>query len=160
VLQRGDLGPQLAPRLRGALADGRLSLTELRGVPIVLNFWASWCVPCRQEAPLLQRTWGAQARPRGVLFLGLDMQDLTDDARSFLREFHIDYLNIRDPSNTVARRYGLTGIPETYFISPRGRVVGHVIGVSSPAQLRAGIAAAVTGTPTSRRKGGAQRSTR
>jgi cytochrome c biogenesis protein CcmG, thiol:disulfide interchange protein DsbE len=160
VLQRGDLGPILAPRLRGALADGRVSLNELRGTPVVLNFWASWCIPCREEAPLLQRTWRNQARPAGALFLGLDMQDLTGDARDFLREFGIDYLNIRDPSNPVARRYGVTGVPETFFITARGQIVGHVVGVTSPTQLRAGIAAARSGRTAGAQRGGEQKPVR
>jgi cytochrome c biogenesis protein CcmG, thiol:disulfide interchange protein DsbE len=160
VLQRGELGPVLAPRLRGALADGRVSLGELRGTPVVLNFWASWCIPCRDEAPLLQRTWRRQARPAGVLFLGLDMQDLTGDARDFMHQFGIDYLNIRDPSNPVARRYEVTGVPETFFITARGQIVGHVVGVTSPEQLRAGIAAARSGRIAGAQRGGDQKSVR
>jgi cytochrome c biogenesis protein CcmG, thiol:disulfide interchange protein DsbE len=160
VLQRGALGPALARKTAPALADGHVALRELRGTPVVLNFWASWCVPCRQEAPLLERTWRQQARPRGVLFLGLDMQDITTDARDFMHEFGIDYLNIRDPSNDVARSYGVTGVPETFFISSTGAIVGHVIGVTSPTQLRDGIAAALDGRPQAARRGGAQGATR
>lgn len=160
VLQRGRLGADLGRRVGPALADGKVSLAELRGTPIVLNFWASWCIPCRDEAPLLQRTWRQLGRPNGVLFLGLNMQDVTDDARGFMREFDLDYLNIRDPSNSVARSYGVSGLPETYFITPRGQVVGHVIGVVTAAQLRRGIAAARRGQLFGARRGGAQRPTR
>jgi len=159
VLERGNLGSRLADQLAPALADDRLSLQELRGVPVVLNFWASWCVPCREEAPLLQRTWATEARPHGVLFLGIDMQDITDDARDFLHEFRIDYVNIRDPSNPVARSYGVTGVPETFFVDRRGRVVSHVVGVTSREQLRAGIAAASSGRVAGAQQGGAQRKT-
>ncbi len=95
-----------------------------------------------------------------MLFVGLDMQDVTEDARTFTRHFNIDYLNIRDPTNDVARHYGATGVPETFFISARGDVVNHVIGVVSTAQLQAGIAAAVAGRPHAARQGGAQRPTR
>lgn len=157
VLQRGDLGPQLGPRLARALADGKLSLRELRGTPVVLNFWASWCIPCREEAPLLQRTWREQARPREVLFLGLDMQDVAGDARDFMRTFDISYLNIRDPGNGVARRYGVTGIPTTFFLTARGKIVGHVLGVANPTQLSDGIAAALSGRVLGARRGGALR---
>jgi cytochrome c biogenesis protein CcmG, thiol:disulfide interchange protein DsbE len=159
VLEPGRLGPRLTPVLRPALADGSVALAELRGRRVVLNLWASWCVPCRQEAPLLQRTWRA-VRDRGVLFVGLDMQDLTGDARDFLDEFRIDYLNVRDRGDAVARRYGVTGVPETFFIAPSGRIVGHVIGVSSAADLRAGIAATATGRPVRARRAGAQGATR
>ena len=160
VLQRGRLGADLGRRIGPALADGRVSLAELSGTPIVLNFWASWCIPCRDEAPLLQSTWRQLGRPNGVLFLGLNMQDVTDDARGFMREFDVDFLNIRDPSNAVARGYGVSGLPETYFISPRGNVVGHVIGVATAAQLRRGIAAAQRGQLFGALRGGAQKPTR
>jgi cytochrome c biogenesis protein CcmG/thiol:disulfide interchange protein DsbE len=159
MLQRGELGPVLAPRIGAAITDGRLALRELRGTPVVLNFWASWCTPCREEAPRLQRAW-RDGRDDGVLFLGLNMQDITDDARLFMRTFRIDYPNVRDPGNRVAQSYGVTGLPETFFISRSGDVVGHVVGVVSPAQLRDGIAAAATGKPHTAREGGARKPTR
>jgi cytochrome c biogenesis protein CcmG, thiol:disulfide interchange protein DsbE len=159
VLERGSLGPVLERRLRPALADDRVAVDELRGTPVVLNFWASWCIPCREEAPILERAW-RRVHARGVLFLGLNMQDLTDDARAFIREFDNTYLNVRDQSNGVARDWGVTGIPETFFITPRGRVVGHVIGVVSPEQLRRGIQSARRGRPLGALAGGDQRPTR
>jgi cytochrome c biogenesis protein CcmG, thiol:disulfide interchange protein DsbE len=158
LLEPGNPGP-LAPRLRPAAADGRIALAELRGVPIVLNFWASWCPPCREEAPRLERRWQA-ARAEGVLFLGLDMQDLSDEARDFLREFGVSYPNVRDRGDDVARDWGVTGLPETFFISRRGRVVGHVIGAVSAPQLDHGIRAARAGRPLAPRQGGDRRSTR
>lgn len=160
VLQRGDLGPELTRKLRAALRDDRIALSELRGTPVVLNFWASWCVPCREEAPTLERGWRKDARPRGVLFLGLDMQDIEGDARAFIREFDVSYLNVRDRRDDVARAYGVTGIPETFFIDGRGRAVGHVVGVVSQEQLRQGIDAARRGQIVGQRQGGDQRSTR
>lgn len=159
VLAAGDPGEQLQGAWRAAAADGRVGLTELRGTPVVLNFWASWCDPCQAEAPVLRR--GADRwREQGVLFLGLDMQDVREDAREFLREFELDFPQIRDPTNATARRWGVRGIPETFFISARGEVVGHVIGSISVAQLNAGAAAAQTGQPTSAGRGGDRRSTR
>jgi cytochrome c biogenesis protein CcmG/thiol:disulfide interchange protein DsbE len=159
VLERGSLGPVLERRLRGALADGRVALDELRGTPVVLNFWASWCVPCREEAPTLERGW-RRSRPAGVLFLGLNMQDLTGDARAFIREFDNTYLNVRDQSNGVARDWGVTGIPETFFITAKGRVVGHVIGVVSAERLRRGVAASRSGQPLGSLEGGDRRATK
>ena len=82
------------------------------------------------------------------------MQDLSGDARGFLDEFSITYPTIREPSNEVARSYGATGIPETYFITADGRVVSHVIGVISRDQLRAGTAAAKKGVVSGTREGG------
>lgn len=156
VLEPGQPPPRLLTPLSRSSADGRLSLDELRGTPVVLNFWASWCSPCRQEAARLEQGWQRWGR-RGVLFLGLDMQDLTGDARDFLRRQSITYPTIRDPGKGVARSYGATGIPETYFISARGRVVGHVIGVASDAQIDSATAAAQAGRAVGRKRGGALR---
>ena len=159
VLEAGDLPPRLARRVGPALADGLLGLDELRGSVVVLNFWASWCVPCREEAPLLNRSW-ERAGPSGVVFVGLNMQDLTDDAGAFIDEFGITYPNVRDQTDTVATEWGVVGLPETYFIAADGRVVNHVIGVVSGPQMRAGIAAARSGRPIAPAVGGPQRSTR
>jgi cytochrome c biogenesis protein CcmG/thiol:disulfide interchange protein DsbE len=159
LLQPGELGPRLAAQLRGSLTDERISAAELRGQPVVLNFWASWCVPCRTEAPLLERTW-KRSRPRGVLFVGLNMQDLTSDARDFMDEFELSYLNIRDESNGVATDWGVTGLPETFFLSAKGKVVAHVIGAISKEQLNEGIRAARAGRPLGALQGGDRRSTR
>jgi cytochrome c biogenesis protein CcmG/thiol:disulfide interchange protein DsbE len=159
VLQRGELGAPLARYLQPALADGRVSLAELEGRPTVLNFWASWCVPCRTEAPILEQAW-KRAASHGVLFVGLNMQDLTGDARRFMDEFEVSYLNIRDQSNGVATEWGATGLPETFFLSREGKVVGHVVGAISKRRLREGIAAAADGRPLGSIQGGDRRSTR
>ncbi|MDQ6776249.1 MAG: TlpA family protein disulfide reductase [Actinomycetota bacterium] len=158
VLQVGSLGSELEPKLASVFRQRFVTLTHLRGTPVVLNIWASWCVPCQQEAPTLERAWRQQARPDRVIFIGLDMQDATTDSQTFMRHYRIDYPNIRDPSNDVARSYGATGVPETFFISAQGRIVGHIIGVSSTAQLTAGIAAARRGRVQEARHGGQQRS--
>jgi cytochrome c biogenesis protein CcmG/thiol:disulfide interchange protein DsbE len=159
VLQRGRQPAALRPIVDRAAADGRIALSELRGTPVVLNFWASWCDPCRVEAPVLEHGW-EQAQRQGVLFLGLDMQDVTDDAREFLRQFDVSYLNVREGGKEAARRYGATGLPETYFISARGQVVGHVIGALDTAQLRAGVSAARDGRPAAASEGGDRQGTR
>jgi cytochrome c biogenesis protein CcmG, thiol:disulfide interchange protein DsbE len=149
-----------APEVDGRwLVPPPVRLDDLRGKPVVINFWASWCVPCRQEGPGLQRFWQAE-RARGAVVLGLNMQDVTDDARDFVRQFGMTYPNVRDGGNEVARRYGTTGLPETFFISARGRIVGHVIGVVSAGQLRDGLAAASTGRPLGVEQGGQRRKTR
>lgn len=159
VLTRGRPPRSLAPVLDRAAADGRIALSELRGTPVVLNFWASWCDPCRQEAPVLERGWLEAGRAR-VLFVGLNMQDVREDAREFLGEFRITYPNVREGGRDTARRFGATGLPETYFISRRGQVVGHVIGALTPAQLRDGVAAARAGRPRTLGAGGDRRPTR
>ena len=144
VLERGRLPARLEESVGGALADGKVSMSELRGTPVVLNLWASWCTPCREESPRLREGW-EQLGPRGVAFLGLNIQDLRGDARAFSKEFGLTYPSVRDARRGVADDYGATGIPETFFVDARGRVVGHVIGVVSAEQLAAGVRAAVSG---------------
>ena len=156
------LTPRSVPPNRAfarAAADGRVDLRELRGTPGVLNFWASWCVPCREEAPVLQRGWTRHAR-EGVLFVGLNMQDVRSDARTFLRTFKQTFSQVRDPTNATARKWGVSGIPETFFIDRDGRVVGHVIGVVTAQQLERGIADAVAGRAQNAALGGDRRPTR
>ena len=156
VLQRGRLGRVLDARLERVLADQSVTLSELQGSPIVLNFWASWCIPCQEEARLLEREW-RRTRRDGVLFVGLNMQDASEDARQFLAEFDNTYLNVKDKGNDVARDYGVTGLPETFFITARGEIVGHVIGVVSVEQLRAGVEAARSGRAIETGTGGDRR---
>ena len=128
-----------AAAVRSALADGRLALEELRGTPVVLNFWASWCGPCKDEAPLLADA----AREHGdVAVVGIDVEDLTGDARGFLRENRVPYASVRDGDGSTRDDYGATGIPETYFVDAGGRAVAHVPGPVDEAGLRSGIAAA------------------
>ncbi len=159
LLQRGRLGSRLSRQLAPALMDGQVDLKELRGEPVVLNFWASWCVPCRVEAPRLERAWKV-ARARGVAFVGLNMQDVTEDARNFLAQFSVSYLNVRDRSNDVALDWGVTGIPETFFIAPNDKVVAHISGAISPQQLREGLVAAEQARPLGALQGGERRGTR
>jgi len=135
------LWPQVATwdtSARAALTDDRVSLAELLGKPIVLNFWASWCIPCRHEAPRLVAS--ASAHRGAVIFLGIDVKDFSSDARKFLRRFQVNYVSVRDGGSRLYDNYGLTGLPETYFIDRRGRIVAHVIGEISRAQLEDGIA--------------------
>ena len=128
------------PRLRRALADGKTAIAELRGYPVVLNVWASWCVPCKKEAPELAAS--ARAHAGKVAFLGLDVQDLKSDARRFLEHYDVRYVSVRDGSGATGDAYGITGVPETYWIDARGRIVDHYPGQVSRRQLEDGIRAA------------------
>jgi peroxiredoxin/predicted DsbA family dithiol-disulfide isomerase len=145
TLRAGGLGSALAPKLTGDVERRSIALSELRGTPVVLNFWASWCAPCQEEAPMLERTWQQWARPRGVLFLGVDSQDTTSDSRTFMRHYAIDYPNVSDSSEDVRLRYGVTTFPQTFFIDRQGQIVGHVFGVIPSRQLVDGITAALAG---------------
>lgn len=104
----------------------RLSLSDLRGKAVVLNFWASWCVPCKDEAPLLQKTY-ERYRDDGLVVLGVDAQDFRGDARRFMRKYGLTYPVVYDGKGSTLGRYGVTGFPETFFIDRRGRLVGEEI---------------------------------
>jgi cytochrome c biogenesis protein CcmG/thiol:disulfide interchange protein DsbE len=106
------------PRLNG---PGRLSLAQLRGKVVVLNFWASWCVPCRQESPLLER-WQHRIAPQNATILGVDVLDLAPDARSFVRRFRLSYPIVRDGPGHRLPAFGVIGYPETLLIDRRGRI--------------------------------------
>ena len=127
-----------------AVSDNEVALQELRRYPIVINFWASWCDPCRREAPELERTWRAE---RGrVLFLGVNQNDSAKDARAFIRRFGITYPSVREAGDATAIRWRVGGFPVTFFVTADGRVVAQTIGQLRPRQLERGIAAARTGT--------------
>jgi len=103
----------------------------------VLNFWASWCYPCNQEAPTLQaaaKRWGDR-----VVVLGVDVNDPTSDARKFARKFKLSYPLVHDNHNVTSPKYGLTGLPETFFIDRTGKLVGHVAAAINAADLRDGV---------------------
>lgn len=122
ALARG-LSPEapafVLPRIDG---EGTLELTSLRDRVVVLNFWSSWCVPCREEAAAIEATW-SRYRERGAVVVGINVQDLTGAASRFMRETGATFPNVRDKDNTVYRAYGLTGVPETFFIDRQGRIV-------------------------------------
>lgn len=107
--------------------NSTLSLKSLKGKAIVLNVWASWCVPCNQEAPMLQAAWKqARAQGKNVVFLGIDFQDSSSDALTFLHKYDINYPNVLDATGSVSIDYGVTGVPETIFINSQGTVVSTV----------------------------------
>jgi cytochrome c biogenesis protein CcmG, thiol:disulfide interchange protein DsbE len=116
----GDAAPDVElPRLEGGGAE---SIADYRGEWVLVNFWASWCVPCRDESPALQRFYDRH-RDDGVVVLGIDTQDLSGDALEFVRELDLTYPQLRDPdadSPLSEDEFGATGLPESYLIDPRG----------------------------------------
>jgi len=111
------------PRFDG----GELRLEDLRGKVVFLNFWASWCPPCRAEARTLEAAW-QKYKNEGVVFVGANIQDRESDARAFLEEFGITYPNVIDRGNRVAIDYGVWGLPETFFIDREGRITYKHVG--------------------------------
>jgi cytochrome c biogenesis protein CcmG, thiol:disulfide interchange protein DsbE len=107
----------------------------------VINFWASWCVPCAKEAPLLRAA--ARAHEGQVAFLGIDINDFKSDARHFLRKYKVNYVSLRDNSGSTQERYGLTGVPETYYLNAEGRIVAHSPGQLSRDDLEQSLAQAI-----------------
>ena len=118
-----------------------LSLAQLRGRPVLVNFWASWCVPCRKEMPVLEATY---RRLHGrVAFVGVDTNDTRDAALSFLRQTGVTYPSAYDPHGTAATTYGLFGLPTTVFVAPDGQMLERHVGALSSGSLAAGIATLV-----------------
>lgn len=126
-----------APDFTLSLFDGReLSLADLHGSVVVVNFWASWCVPCRDEAPALKRVW-LEYEDQGVVFVGVNFKDATAKATAFIEEFDITYPNGPDPYNRISKAYHITGVPETFLIAKDGRLAEWYIGPITEARLRA-----------------------
>lgn len=107
-------------------APGSLTLSSLKGTPVVLNFWASWCVPCRDESGLLQRV--AEDYDGKLEIVGIDTRDSRTDAVKFVKELGLNYPQVFDEGERLFTRYGLTGQPESFFIDQNGIVVRHILG--------------------------------
>ena len=144
ALAKGGMPEAPAFALERLDREGALELASLRGQAVVLNFWASWCAPCREETPLLQAGW-ERWRGKGVVFVGVNVKDFRGDARSFMRRFGVSYPNVYDGKGSTVGRYGVTGFPETYFVPARGRVVYRIAGeVRGAKELDEGIERALT----------------
>ncbi|HYY76545.1 MAG TPA: redoxin domain-containing protein [Gaiellaceae bacterium] len=122
-----------------------ISLSDYRGKAVVLNFWASWCQPCKQEAPLLQGAW-ERYRGDGLVVLGVDAQDLKSDARRFVERYGLTYPIAHDRNGVTLGRYGYSAFPETWFVDREGRLVGeHIRGEFTEEQLEENIRLALHG---------------
>ena len=152
----GDLSKQANRGDRPAAPDfmlerldgsGELQLSSLRGKVVVLNAWASWCGPCKEEAPYLEQVW-RQNRDRGVVVLGLDAKDFRADARRFAERYDLTFPLVYDGPGDAIDGYGITGFPETFVIDREGRVVrafaGAVNGEEERAELRSAIEGALS----------------
>jgi cytochrome c biogenesis protein CcmG/thiol:disulfide interchange protein DsbE len=120
----GDAAPQFsAPLLSG---EGTFGTANLEGHPFVLNFWASWCAPCKDEAPILKKA--SEEYGKKVRFLGVDIRDARTDALRFVKDEGLTYPDVRDEALDIYQSYGLTGQPETFFVGADGVIVEHVNG--------------------------------
>ncbi len=116
-----------------------LTLDAQRGRVVVVNFWASWCYPaCYEEAPVLEQSWRAY-RDRGVLVIGVDIQDTVEAAQKFIRDFGLSFPNAPDPTGKVSVDYGTYGVPETFFIDRRGRIRARHVGALTDDVIRAHV---------------------
>ncbi|MGH2690380.1 MAG: TlpA family protein disulfide reductase [Actinomycetota bacterium] len=137
----GEEAPAFAlPLLEGS---GTLASEELTGSPVVVNVWASWCIPCREEAPTLERAWRTY-RKQGVRFVGVNVQDSREDAKAFVREFGITYPSVRDTDLELWRKLGVRGVPETFFIDHRWRFSGIASGNEVDSSAGTRILGAIT----------------
>ena len=117
--------------------DGSSSLADYKGKVVVLNFWASWCYPCKQEAPALAAA--AKQYSGKAVVLGVDVNDFAGDARKFARKYGLRYPIVHDNHNVTSPVYGLTGLPETFFIDRSGTVVEHVPGEVKAPDIQNGV---------------------
>ena len=141
------LHPYAAPDFAVDLfSGGRFSLAEDRGSVVVVNFWASWCVPCQTEAPVLEGAF-QRYHAQGIEFVGVDIKDTTSDAQIFLRRYVSTYPNGFDAQKRIYIDYGVYGLPETFVVDRNGMVVHHVIGPVSESQLDAWLGSLVAAAP-------------
>ena len=140
-VDKGKIVPAPALNLPRLTGGGKLSLASLRGKVVVVNFWQSSCYPCKLEArdvAAASRSWSA--KNKDVVFLGVNAQDLKGPARAYLKHYGVPYLNVRDALGSTWPKWGVTGVPETFFVDRHGNVVPpHITGQATRAQIDAGI---------------------
>ena len=130
-----------------AVGGGEIDLADFAGKPMVINFWASWCPPCRQEALVLEDAW--RAHVDDVQFVGVDIQDADADAEAYVAEFDITYPNGLDRKGRVTVDYGVIGLPVTFFVSKAGVVERRWVGAISRDRLEEWVGELTAGQPPS-----------
>jgi len=122
--------------------EGELTLSSLRGRAVLLNVWASWCIPCKEEAPYLEQVW-RDNRERGLVVVGLDAKDFRSDARAFAKRFGLTFPIVYDGPGDVLPSYGVTGFPESFVLDREGRVLEAFAGAVNSDEDRARLEATV-----------------
>ena len=132
-VQAGPVESGMAPDFTVTSFDGRtLTLSELRGQVVIINFWASWCPPCREEAAYLEQTW-RKYKDKGVIFIGVDWVDTEKEALAYMDEFDLTYFNGPDIGTRIAQAYNIQGVPETFYVAKNGELRGvHIGPLKSP----------------------------
>jgi thiol-disulfide isomerase/thioredoxin len=133
-----------APAFTGTTLTGsRMSFSSYRGQVVVVNFWGSWCVPCREEAPILAAV-AARYRAAGVSFLGVDVRDTTASARAFASRFHVTYPSVSDPGSVITQDFSaqvpIVGTPTTLVVDRTGHIAGAIFGTATYSALTALLA--------------------
>jgi cytochrome c biogenesis protein CcmG/thiol:disulfide interchange protein DsbE len=127
-VNNGPVEAGMAPDFTITGFDGRsVTLSQLRGKVVIVNFWASWCPPCREEAAYLEQTW-RKYQDQDVIFIGVDWADTKKEALAYIEEFDITYLNGPDLGTLIANAYNIQGVPETFFVAKNGELRGVHIG--------------------------------
>lgn len=133
--QAGPVESGMAPDFTITGFDGRtVTLSQFRGQVVIINFWASWCLPCREEAAYLEETW-RKYKDEGVVFIGVDYVDTEKEALAYIEEFDITYINGPDIGTRIAQDYNIKGVPETFFVAKNGELRGIHIGPLKSPQL-------------------------
>ena len=131
----GQVDSGMAPDFTITSFEGEtITLSELRGQVVIINFWASWCPPCREEAPYLEATW-RKYKDQGVVFIGVDYADAISKALAYIDEFDITYFNGPDVGTRISQMYNMDGVPETYYVAKNGELRGVKIGPLFPPEL-------------------------
>jgi cytochrome c biogenesis protein CcmG/thiol:disulfide interchange protein DsbE len=134
-VQKKPLEKGIAPDFTLKSFDGQAyTLSQLRGKVVIINFWASWCPPCREEAAYLERTW-RKYKDQDVIFIGVDYVDAEKPALAYIKEFDITYFNGPDLGTRISQLYNIKGVPETYYVAKDGTLRGNHIGPLVEPQL-------------------------
>ena len=143
VTRIGKPAPEFAMRL---LDGGEFRLSDHQGVPLVINFWASWCPPCRQESPAFERQWRRYG-DSGIQFVGVDIQDDVSDAEAYVREFGLTFPNGLDADGKITIDYGVIGLPVTFFVGSSGIVEGRWVGAIPEDKLEEWVKTLIADSP-------------
>ena len=146
LISNGSIPAPLRDAFGRASDGGKLDMSKLDGTPVVLHLWSSECAPCRADGRLVEATWKRWG-PRGVLVVGASVKEPADAAKTVIRQYDLTYPEVSDRSGEIAKLYGATALPQTFFISASGDIVGEVVGSPSVRQLEVGTAAAESGKP-------------